>query len=315
MRNLAPSLALAGLMIVGMTIPFAAAAAEEGAVPPKEEPPAAAPATPEGAPANTSAPAPAPASPHTFSTTVNFLSDYVYRGLSRLTWGKPAFQGSFDYTHASGFYAGIFASNISANVYPNVQLEIDYYGGYNGKVNDDLSYTVGVYTITLPGANYNKTLPIGSVTADKQFGWTELNAGLTYKWFGLKYWYAVNDYVGYSSTTTPIGAFAGDPSAGVRSGGTKGSGYLEANANFDLGWDLALGLHVGHQRVKNGTNMDYTDYKAGVVKQLGSGWNVGLAYTATSGAEYYKNYPSAAGQGTTKDLNKSQVIFSVGRVF
>lgn len=264
----------------------------------------------EGAPAE----AAEPVSPHTFSGTFTILTDYVWRGLSRLTWGKQAIQGSLSYAHASGFYLGIWGGNISSNIYPNVQLEMDYYAGYGGAITEDLTYDVGANAYTYPGANYNRIPPLGSLP-DKHFDTVELYAGLTYKWFGVKYWYAVTDFLGYSAETTPIGAFAGNPQAGVESGGTQGSGYLEANANFGLPWDLTLGLHVGHEFVRNGTKLDWTDYKVGLIKDLGKGWNAGLAFTAASEADEYSDYPSLAGQETTRDLNKSQIVFSVGKSF
>jgi hypothetical protein len=295
MSTFIQALVVAGMMTVGMMIvPFSSFAAD-------------APAAPE------------PVSPHTFSTTANFLSDYVWRGLSNLTWGQPAVQTSFDYAHASGIYAGIWGSNISANIYPNVQLELDYYAGYNGKISDDWGYTAGVYYVTYPGSNYDKfRSPDYSASAglpNKKIDWWDLNAGISYKWISVKYWYSVTDFLGYSSTTTPIGAFLGDPEAGVSSGGTKGSSYIEVNGTFDLGWDTALGLHAGKMIVKNGTKLDWEDYKAGLTKQLGKGWNVALAYTASTNASEYSGYPSVAGQGTTKNLNENKAVFSVGRSF
>src|SRR5450759_3397136 len=53
-----------------------------------------------------------PASPHTFTGNVGLVSQYVFRGLSQ-TNGDPALQGGADYSHASGFYAGTWLSNIS----------------------------------------------------------------------------------------------------------------------------------------------------------------------------------------------------------
>ena len=65
----------------------------------------------------TSAPAlsqtPAPPTPeHTFTANIGLFSEYIFRGISQ-TGGKPAVQGGFDYSHASGFYAGTWASNIT----------------------------------------------------------------------------------------------------------------------------------------------------------------------------------------------------------
>jgi uncharacterized protein (TIGR02001 family) len=51
-------------------------------------------------------------SPHMFTFNLALASQYLFRGLSQ-TNGFPAFQGGFDYSHASGFYAGTWLSNIS----------------------------------------------------------------------------------------------------------------------------------------------------------------------------------------------------------
>ena len=54
----------------------------------------------------------APASAHTFTGNAGLVSQYIFRGLSQ-TNGDPAIQGGADYSHASGFYAGTWLSNIS----------------------------------------------------------------------------------------------------------------------------------------------------------------------------------------------------------
>ena len=53
-----------------------------------------------------------PASLHAFTGNFGIASQYIFRGLSQ-TNGKPAIQGGLDYSHASGFYAGTWLSNIS----------------------------------------------------------------------------------------------------------------------------------------------------------------------------------------------------------
>jgi hypothetical protein len=40
------------------------------------------------------------------------VSDYIFRGISQ-TQRQPAIQGGFDYSHASGFYVGTWASNVA----------------------------------------------------------------------------------------------------------------------------------------------------------------------------------------------------------
>ena len=53
-------------------------------------------------------------SPHSFSANVTAVSDYVFRGITQ-TDSHPAIQGGFDYAHASGLYAGLWASNVDFN--------------------------------------------------------------------------------------------------------------------------------------------------------------------------------------------------------
>ncbi|MFN5723012.1 MAG: TorF family putative porin, partial [Betaproteobacteria bacterium] len=62
-------------------------------------------AAPTGAQAQTATPE---ASPLTFNAAV--FSEYRYRGIAQ-TNGKPALQGGFDYSHASGFDLGTRGSN------------------------------------------------------------------------------------------------------------------------------------------------------------------------------------------------------------
>jgi len=94
-----------------------------------------------------------PASPHTFTGNVGIASEYLYRGLAQ-TAGKPALQGGFDYAHSSGFYAGVWGSNISwlenANT-SSASLEIDVYGGFKGSITDDFGFDLGVLTYNYPG--------------------------------------------------------------------------------------------------------------------------------------------------------------------
>ena len=42
---------------------------------------------------------------NTVTANVGIFSEYIFRGISQ-TAGKPAVQGGFDWSHASGFYAG-----------------------------------------------------------------------------------------------------------------------------------------------------------------------------------------------------------------
>lgn len=214
-----------------------------------------------GASSHVMAQAAAPASPHTFTGNVTLASEYLYRGIAQ-TRGKPAIQGGFDYAHSSGFYAGAWASSISwigdAVAGASAPVEIDVYGGYKGAISADFGYDVGILTYNYPGSGK----PTGAAKPDT----TEVYGALSWKWLSLKYSHSTGSLFGW---TRPDGSK------------TKGSGYLEANAAYDLGGGWGLTGHVGHQKVKGFGDASYSDYKLGVTKDLGVGV-VGLAYSDTN---------------------------------
>ena len=256
------------------------------------------------------APAPAPE----LTSNIGVVSEYVFRGI-RQTWGNPALQGGFDYTHASGFYAGAWMSNTSANLYANATIEIDVYGGYRGAVGD-FTYDLGLLQFFFPRANYDKITPAGSY-ARKSYNATEVYLSGTWQWLNVKYSRAITDvgYFGFSSNNAGVGAFPGNPSAGVSGSDTTGSWYIEANAAYEFLPSWTASLHAGRQTIARSTGLGYADYKVGVSKAMPGSWTVGLAYSTTVGADYWKNYPSVAGNGTTKDMSAGTWIASVNRTF
>ncbi|MBI3571275.1 MAG: hypothetical protein HY082_09250 [Gammaproteobacteria bacterium] len=249
----------------------------------------------------------APASPHTFTANTALVSNYIFRGLSQ-TFGKPAIQAGMDYAHASGAYAGFWGSNISSHQYAGGSLELDYYFGYNGKINDDWGWTAGFYGYYYPGANYKNSTPAG---ADQTYNTEEVNAGVSWKWVSLK----------LSSTTSDF--FGANTKTGYTSG-SKNSTYLDLTANVPLPNDFTLLLHAGRQDVKTklatalasgATNPDYTDYKIGISKAFKDGWTVGLAYSKASNSTYYDKTASATTAGQTHDLGSGVTVLSISRVF
>jgi uncharacterized protein (TIGR02001 family) len=249
------------------------------------------------APVAAFAEAAAPASPHTFTGNVTLASEYLYRGIAQ-TRGKPALQGGFDYAHASGFYAGVWGSNISwisdAVAGATASLELDVYGGFKGAIAGDLGFDVGVLTYNYPGSGK----PSGAAKPDT----TEVYGALTYKWLSAKYSHSTGSLFGW---TQPDGSK------------TKGSGYLDLTGTFDMGDGLAVVAHVGHQKVKGLSAASYTDWKIGVTKDMGFGV-VGVAYSDTNAkascgsAEAYCFVNTA---GSTYDAGKGRLVLTFGKTF
>ena len=98
----------------------------------------------------------APASEHTLTGNFGLFSSYRFRGIDQ-TSGKPALQGGFDYSHASGFYAGNWNSNVSSGAgYPEGNLEMDFYGGYKASFGN-FGIDVGGLYYYYPGTDLSIT--------------------------------------------------------------------------------------------------------------------------------------------------------------
>jgi uncharacterized protein (TIGR02001 family) len=213
----------------------------------------------------------APAPAYTISYNVGLYSQYVFRGLTQ-TSEKPAIQGGVDFAHASGFYLGAWASNISwledaATMdstfgYKNSSLELDVYGGYRNTIGETgLGYDFSVLQYIYPGSHNS-----AAVSADT----TELAAALSYKWLQGKF--------SYIASKNGLG----NPDA-------RGTYYAELNANIPLADSgITANLHIGRQKF-DGQTLDaiysYTDWKIGATKAFSNGVNVGAYYTDTNGKD------------------------------
>jgi uncharacterized protein (TIGR02001 family) len=234
----------------------------------------------------------APATPeHSFTGNFTLASEYMYRGIAQ-TNREAAIQGGFDYAHASGFYAGVWGSSISwladfgGGISSNIELDV--YGGYKGAFAEDWTYDVGVLTYNYPGS-----YPNGFVDADT----TEVYVGLGWKWLSAKYSYTTSSHIfGW---------------VGTKGENTRGSGYLELNAAYDLGDGWGISGHVGHQEIEHFDDASYTDWKVGVTKDVGFG-TVGLAYIDTDAkgnrGEPYRN-------AFDKDLGSGRLLLTFGKTF
>lgn len=65
------------------------------------------------------------------STNIAVVSNYLFRGVTQ-TDGSPAVQGGIDFEHASGFYAGTWASNVDFG--DEISYELDLYAGFAGSM-------------------------------------------------------------------------------------------------------------------------------------------------------------------------------------
>lgn len=271
---------------------------------------------PAMASAQTAAPAAAAPTPeHTITGNVGLFSEYRFRGISQ-TFAKPAIQGGFDYSHASGIYLGNWNSNVSSGAgFPAGNIEMDFYGGWK-KSWDDWGLDVGFIYYYYPGTDANAAS--GTTLVNPKNGQIhngkvdnkELYVGGSWKWLSAKYYYSLGDYF-----SAP---------------GTKGSNYLDVAATYDMGNGWGLVGHFGSFRMKNwstgtdATHANYSDWKLGVTKDLG-GWIFGASYIDTNskgscnlanpGLYCFANTAPINAGSKFKDAGKGVVVVSVSKSF
>jgi uncharacterized protein (TIGR02001 family) len=251
-------------------------------------------AAPGVAMAADAAPAPTPA----VTANVGLVSNYLYRGISQ-TGAKPAIQGGFDYAHASGFYAGVWGSNISwipATTASSASLELDTYFGFKNGFATDFSYDVGFLRYNYPGV-----YAPGATKADTN----EIYGLIGWKWLTAKYSYALGDTFGVSNA--------------------KGTSYIDLSASYPIAdTGVTLGAHYGKQKFKGstadasvalGVDPSYSDYKLSVSKDF-SGYAWGLAYSSTNAKKGLGEFYNAVlADGSNIDLGKGTAVLSVTHSF
>lgn len=185
--------------------------------------------------------------PFSFSGSAAITNDYVFRGYSQ-TDSDPAFQAGLTASHESGFFAGVWGSNV--DVGSDADIEVDLSVGYSNTV-DNLTYTVGGYYYTYPGAD-------GS-------------ADLDYFEFGLDLAYAID-------LVTLNGKVYYSPSFYGSQGGD--GWYFAGGASVAVTDNISLYGAIGFNEFESKLLSDYQDYQVGVSVGLDP-FTLDLKYTDT----------------------------------
>ncbi len=191
--------------------------------------------------------------PHSFSVTAWAVSDYVFRGVSQ-TQEDPAFQLGFDYSHESGFYAGVWGSSIDfvpdsapSSAEDDANVEIDTYVGFRFPIGDALAADVSVVRYNYPGTNDGF-----------EYEYNELIGKLT-----VKEWLTFT--LGYSND--------------VFNSGDTGI-YYGASGTWALPAEFNLAANVGYYDLDN-FDEGYVDYGIGVTRAFGP-FEFGVSYVGTN---------------------------------
>jgi uncharacterized protein (TIGR02001 family) len=167
---------------------------------------------------------------------VTFVSEYVLRGVAQSN-EEPAIQGSIDYAHESGFYAGLWGSSVdfrNIGLTTDAQAEFDLYAGWTKTWDSGFGFDVGVIHYDYPG------------DFAKDLNYEEVYVGVKFKTFSLKGYYT-DDFLGFDVEET----------------------YLDASLALDLGAGFTLNLHGGFSTFDPAFLEDYYDYKVGLAKAFG----------------------------------------------
>ena len=224
----------------------------------------------------------APAAPESsLSFNVGAVNEYRYRGLSQSRL-DPALQGGVDYADKSGAYIGVWGSSIKwiKDAGGKAGTEVDIYGGYKFTVGD-VGYDVGFLRYEYSG---NAMAAVTGANANTN----ELYGAATVGPATLK----------YSRSTGNLFATAG----------SKGSGYFDLSATFDMGDGYSLTPHLGRQIVKGSSFYSYTDYALTLGKDLGNGLAASAALIGT-------NANTGAYSYGTKQLGKAGLVVGIKYAF
>lgn len=107
-----------------------------------------------------------------FTANIGLTTDYRFRGQSQ-SQKDPAISGGIDYASESGFFAGVWASNVDFNDAADTYMELDIYAGLTKALDDKTTGSLKVIYYAYPtadypaGANHNDYLEIiGTLTHD-----------------------------------------------------------------------------------------------------------------------------------------------------
>ena len=223
----------------------------------------------------------APATTLTYNAGV--VTDYRYRGITQ-SRNEAAVQGGVDYAHKSGFYVGAWASTIKwiadysysggtkTGTDTSGNLELDLYGGYKFDLTKDVTMDVGFLRYQYQGNTLEMAGGLGARSAYGNANTNEIYTAITMGPITAKYSYSLGDLFGYIDS--------------------KGSGYLDLSANFEVIPTWTVTPHFGRQTVTAAAyKASYNDMSLTVTKDLGKGLSASLGYHGTT-AEI-SNYSSS----------------------
>lgn len=193
--------------------------------------------------------------------TANVTSEYVFRGIS--SSGGAAVQGSLDYAHESGLYAGLWASNVAPLLADGNELDVIL--GWSGDIYEGLGLDIGaIYYI------FSEDSQVDVAGVDEDLDYWEIYGGLSFGPVSLTLYYADNFFNSDGAATSATSTGEGDML------------YITADYTLAIKEDLDVTFQIGHNSgdgiesfLFNGagsTDDTYIDYSIVLSKGLDNGF-------------------------------------------
>lgn len=195
--------------------------------------------------------------PFTVAGGVAVVSDYRFRGVT-LSDKDIAVQPTLTVSHESGFYVGVWGSNLAEN--PGDDVEVDLYAGFAG--GDAITYDLGVTYYVYPGVS--------------SFNYIEMTGKL-------------GTMIGPVSVGGQLSYVPSQDNTG-----DQDNIYVAGNLSFAVpNTPATLTASLGYEDGVFGDNK--VDWSLGASVDMGSGFKVGAAYVDTNRRSTFAFKDSAAG--------------------
>lgn len=193
------------------------------------------------------------------SANAAVTSNYYWRGMTQTNDGA-AVSGGIDYADESGFYAGVWTSNV---VYESAASELDLYFGYSGEM-DGIAYDVGYIYF-----NYPRKSSISPIMEDGAY-----RPALTALDFGEIY-----ASVSFDALTLGIAVLANAEASGASFGDST---YISADYSLEVAEGIEAAFHIGKydgdfavEGVDVGASISKDGFTFGVVESDRDGQSLG----------------------------------------
>lgn len=140
------------------------------------------------------------------SATLTLSNDYLFNGISQ-TGENAAFQGSIDWSHDSGWYAGSFASNVD---FPeSTNTELDFYAGRVSHLSEDMTLDMGIASYNYFGDSQSDALNYPELYIKTAIHNFEINLWYTSDYFGTGANHGIVYLAGHQNITENLFLSAG----------------------------------------------------------------------------------------------------------